>query len=260
MDSNQSSSERKGFIPPEPDEVRKLILALETAPRDISIHRSLGLLRWQRRELTEALIEFRKIFQIDNSNIESNFAIAAIYLERGMRQKTFEQLFSIAFREEFLEHHGEPFDLRRLERRFKDFPTPYDSIDWIELFTGLEKDFKVNEEYKRVALNEGNLSLTHKNYDKAIRIFTLLCVIEPRNSFVRLCLASSLSARRKDRAAELEFNEAILLEPKNPAGYKGLALIRARRGEIEKARETFEQVLMLDPEDPDARRWLARTG
>lgn len=248
------------LIPPESDEVRAIVSELEKNPRDVSLQRKLGLIRWNQRELVEAYIQFRKIHQIEPSNTESIFAMSAISLERKRETKAFELLFSIAFREEYFKKRGEAFDTFRLEKRFRDFPVPYNKVNWKDVFLELEKKIKVNAQYKNILQNEGNLCLTHKNYDKAVRLFSILCVLEPRNPLIRLCFASALSAKRNDKLAEIEFNEAILLEPKNPAGYKGLALLRARRGEIEKAKTAFEQVLQLNPDDFDAKTWLQKTG
>ncbi len=248
------------MIAPEAAEVRELVRALEKEPRDLSLHRKLGLLRWNRRELTEALIEFRKIHLIEPKNREALFAMAAISLERGHHAKAFEFLFAIAFREDAIGRKGEPFDMTRLVHRSRDFPPPYDKADWEEMFRDLDRRVRTDRAYMESAERQGNLCLQQRCYEKAIRIYARLSILEPRNAAARLSLATALSARRRDGEAEAEFNQAILLEPKNPAGYKGIALIRARRGEDEKARAAFEQVLVLDPDDDDARRWIARTG
>jgi tetratricopeptide (TPR) repeat protein len=242
------------------DEFLELIRKVEAAPRDAGLHRELGLKYWHAGRLVDALVEFRKMLKIDAADREAVFALAAISFDRAQPWKTHEHLFEIVSSSDFEPGRHPEFRWTALEKRFASFPAPYDRIDWRELFEDAEKKIRLDPGYAERAIKEGGVCHQQRCYDKAIRIFTRLAVLDPRNPEVRLRRAMALSARRRDAEAETEFAEAILLQPLNPEAYKGLALVRARTGETEKAKAAFEQVLKLDPADPDARRWLEKTG
>ncbi|MEK8023821.1 MAG: tetratricopeptide repeat protein [Candidatus Hydrogenedentota bacterium] len=246
--------------PSAPDTHKELRRRIEKKPRDAELHRELGFKLWKEGDLINALIEFRKVLRINPANREAPFALAAISRERGQFQKAFEILFDIACPESMPTPHPDAFELRRLEHQMRIFPAPYDTIDWKEFFAETERRVRVDPAYSESRMKEGRICLEQKCYDKAIRTFTRLAVLEPRNALVRLHRAMALSARRRDAEAEKEFSETLLLQPKNAAAYKGLGIIRARRGDLEKARYAFTQVLQLDPQDAEARRWLEKTG
>lgn len=213
----------------------------------------------------EATIEFRKILVIQPGHREAPFALAAIHHQRGLMSKAYELLFGIACpdnaRAVDKRNHSLPaLNLNALVFTAADFPPPYNKLDWKEFFEELEKRVRTQTDFLERRVREGVLCLEHRCYDKAIRIFTFLATIDRRNPLIRLHRAAALSARRRDAEAEMEFNEAIMLQPTNPAAYKGLGQVRARRGDETKARQAFEQVLKLDPEDMEARRWLGRVA
>lgn len=246
--------------PPLPDDLLALVRKVEASPRDAALHRELGLKLWHAGRLVDALLEFRKILKIDPASREAVFALAAISFERAQPWKTHEHLFDIVVPGELGSSREPSFRWSALEKRFAGFPSPYDRIDWRGLFEESEKKVRLDAGFAERMVKEGEVCHQQRCYDKAIRIFTRLAVLEPRNPEVRLRRAMALSARRRDAEAENEFAEAILLQPLNAQAYKGLAMVRARAGETEKAKAAFEQVLKLDPADPDARRWLEKTG
>lgn len=243
-----------------PDPHRELRKRIEGKPRDVELHRELGFKLWREEDLLNALIEFRKVLVINPANREAPFAIAAISFRRGHFRKAFETLFDIACPENLPTPHPDAIDLRRLEFITRVFPAPFDNVDWKELFAETEKKVRLDADYMEARIKEGRVCLEQRCYDKAIRIFTRLAVLEPRNAIVRLHRAMALSSRRRDAEAEREFSETLMLQPKNVDAYKGLGMIRARRGDIDKARSAFQQVVRLDPDDADARRWLEKTG
>ncbi len=245
--------------------LRQLLADIEKNPRDVSLHRKHGLLRWRNGELIEAVIEFRKILVIQPVNREAPFALAALHHQRKMHAKAYEILFGIACpdnsRAVDKRNHSLPvLNLNALVFSCSSFPAPYDKVEWRDLFEELEQKVKMQTSFIEQRIREGVLCIEHRCYDKAIRIFTFLAAFDRRNPLIRLHRAAALSARRRDAEAEMEFNEAIMLQPTNPAAYKGLGQVRARRGDDTKARQAFEQVLKLDPEDGEARRWLERIG
>lgn len=236
-------------------EIMRLRHELRKRPRDQALHRSLGFLLWRDRQYLDALIEFRKVLRLDPANTEARFALAALFHVMNKRDKTFETLFDIEYT-----GSDESFEInpQALDHRFADFPPPYRDIDWLELFREAEAAVRDDHGFLDRSVKTGYLCLEQKCYDKAIRIFTRLVMLAPRHAEVRLHRAVALSVRRRDREAEREFAEVLLLQPLNAAAYKGLALLRARRGETEKAIAAFEEVLKLDPDDPDARRWVEK--
>lgn len=245
--------------------LRQLLTEIEERPRDVSLHRKLGLLCWRSGRLVEAVIEFRKILVIQPGHREAPFALAALHHQRGHFAKAYELLFGIACPENSRSiekrNHGLPvLNPGALVFTAGDFPSPYDSIEWKDFFEELEKKVRTQSEFIERRMREGVLCLEHRCYDKAIRIFTFLATLDRRNPLIRLHRAAALSARRRDAEAEMEFHEAIMLQPTNPIAYKGLGQVRARRGDEAKARQAFEQVLKLDPADVEARRWIERTG
>lgn len=220
----------------------------------------MGILFWKNGELLEALVAFRKVLRVDPENRETLFAQAAISIERGYHHKGFEILFDIGCPETPINPAGNVIDRKTFDFHSADFPEPYDRADWNHVFEETEKKIRIDSTYRESRLKEGLLCLEQKCYEKAIRIFTRLAVLEPRNAIVRLHRAMALSARRKDFEAEREFSEAIMLQPRNAAAYKGLAQVRVRCGDDEKARSAFEQVIAINPDDIEAQQWLARVG
>lgn len=241
-----------------------LLSEIEKLPRDVNLHRRLGLLLWKKGRLLEAWIEFRKIIRIQPENHEAPFAMAAISHQRGQFHKTYEFLFTVAcpdMRAADKRHHCLPIlNLNALVFTSSHFPAPYNSVEWKDLFEEMERRLRTNAGYVEQQIKEGVICLEHRCYDKAIRIFTFLALLDRRNALIRLHRAAALSARRRDAEAEMEYNEAIMLQPTNPDAYKGLGLVRARRGDEAKARQCFEQVLKLNPEDSEARRWIEKSG
>lgn len=241
-------------------EIPELLRAINGAPLDAALHRRIGLVFWKEGQLVEALIAFRKVARINHANREAPFAMAGISIDRGFHPKAFEFLFDVACPEALVNPTGDVIDWKKLEYNSHDFPSPYNRAEWREIYLDAEKRTKTNTQYRESRLKEGVLCIEQKCYEKAIRIFTRLAVLEPRSPIIRLHRAMALSARRKDAEAEKEFSEAIMLQPKNPEAYKGLALIRARRGDDDKARSAFEQVIKLDPTDEVAREWLQKAS
>jgi tetratricopeptide (TPR) repeat protein len=248
----------------ENDTASEIIQTLKTNPNDAANQRRLGLLLWREKKLVEALIQFRKILVIDRRVMldermitEARFAIAGIEFERHHDAKAWEELFDLAFRAGKISGHSNPIDLRFFEKRWRDFPPPFDGTVWSEIFERCAETVRRDAGYRERAIKSAQVSLETRGHEKALRIYTRLVVLEPRNHEYRLLRGAALSSRKRDEEATRDYKEAILLEPRNPRGYKGLALVQARRGEKDAARDAYEQVLRIDPADEEARTWLA---
>lgn len=231
------------------DDKERLRRKMQSKPRLVPLHRDLGLLLWSEGNLLDALIEFRKVHQIEPDGIEALYAMAAISLERGMPGKTYEYLCKAG--------HGfgeSPLSLSPPVG--PDFPAPYNAVDWNELFGEIVESIEEDAEYLENAVRQGTLCLEHRQYAKALDIFTRLVALRPRHASLRIYRAIVFAAQQKDDEAEKELAEVLNFEPKNPAAWKGMATLYERRGDKVRAMKFYSKVLEYDPTDMDARSRL----
>ena len=77
------------------------------------------------------------------------------------------------------------------------------------------------------------------------------------NSNILLQSAETALNQKDFDTAETKFIDAIKIDPKNAAAYRGLGQVYLQNGELEEAREAFEFILKLNPDDDDAMVKLA---
>lgn len=85
--------------------------------------------------------------------------------------------------------------------------------------------------------------------DKALLDFETLTEISPDNATFIGDYAVALHLSEMDEKAEMHFELALKLEPKNPYRYSSRAFYKDRKGDFKGAIKDYEKAIELDPED-----------
>ncbi len=126
--------------------------------------------------------------------------------------------------------------LRRAQRRFPDnFPISQ-SLSW--------------------ALVAPNIKTGKNKHDDGLRFATAAVALNPRAGMTRATLAMALADTGQFEAAELEFREAIRLQPDYPNIHTHYALMLRKVSRIEEAVTELREALRLKPEWTTARMFL----
>lgn len=98
-----------------------------------------------------------------------------------------------------------------------------------------------------------------RNYPGVVAVCTAALADSPTHIPMRLLLAKSLLALRRDVEAQQELSECLRREPRCSQAYRLLGELALRRDELKSAEIFFREALRIDPSDKDIHDWLEIT-
>ncbi|MDQ4148702.1 MAG: tetratricopeptide repeat protein [Actinomycetota bacterium] len=107
-------------------------------------------------------------------------------------------------------------------------------------------------------LTAGRELLASRRHHQAAKMLRRACELEPRKGSVREALARALYNIGEMRAAAVEFEKALELNPADHYAYFGLALCWAKLGDRPRAAGLLKIALVMRPQSEDYRHALER--
>ena len=115
-----------------------------------------------------------------------------------------------------------------------------------------ERALQIDDSLFEVRLSLGNLFMATGKYDQAELEFRQAIEIEPKSDTAYIRLGRTFLARDREGEAEEAFLHAIQLAPENPDGHDALGFFHYTASRFPQAITAYEEAISRNPDDPGA--------
>lgn len=214
-----------------------LEMGVQEYPDNAHLHRTLAYFLDGRGQTEEAIAEYEKATEIDDSQVSDWKALANLYIKNDQLEEA-----TAAF-EKVTELDPKDQDAQRtLSRLYKS------SGDSDAAIQRMEEVKKLNPNNTENIFNLGREYFNYGDYDNAIANFEAVIKLKPEDTMALEYLGNSLQNKGSFRRAINVYNEIMKLEPENKKVMCDIATCYKELGQFQTARNQARRALQIDPQ------------